>query len=300
MATRIWIGTDTGNEGDWATAANWSGAAVPTDSDDVIFENSDQDVTEGFAQSAVTLASLTIKASYTGTIGTDASYLAIGATAVNIGQGEGDGSPKIKLNTGTVQTALTIYSTATATDDTLGAVQWKGTHADNVVTVQSGHLGVAMSGGEAATIATLNVGYTTNQSTDSTVWLGSGCTLTTINQTGGELVAQSNVTTFTQYGGTSSLEGTMTLGTGTIYGGTCYYRSNGTCTTLVVTGGGVVDYSRNARARTVTNADVYSGATVLDPWKTVTWTNGIDLNYIGLDDVALDIGKNFTLTPSAI
>ena len=49
MATKIWVGTDSGNEGDINTAANWSPSGVPVATDDVYFENSSQSVTDGLA-----------------------------------------------------------------------------------------------------------------------------------------------------------------------------------------------------------------------------------------------------------
>jgi hypothetical protein len=40
MATKLWVGTDSGNEGDYSTAANWSPSGVPVATDDVILANS--------------------------------------------------------------------------------------------------------------------------------------------------------------------------------------------------------------------------------------------------------------------
>jgi hypothetical protein len=71
-------------------------------------------------------------------------------------------------------------------------------------------------------------------------------------------------------------------------------------TTWNVSDGGTLDYSRDMRSRTVTNANVYAGGAVLDPHKTVTFTNGVDLVRCGLADVTLDVGTHLTLTPSAI
>jgi hypothetical protein len=89
----------------WDNAANWSNAAVPVNSDDAIVENTDVPILYGLAQTAVTLTSLTINASFTGTIGLPsenaggyeeyrATYLAIKATTVTIGGGEGQGSQR--------------------------------------------------------------------------------------------------------------------------------------------------------------------------------------------------------------
>ena len=45
MATKTWVGTDSGNQGDYGTAANWSPSGVPLAADNVIIANSSQDIT---------------------------------------------------------------------------------------------------------------------------------------------------------------------------------------------------------------------------------------------------------------
>jgi hypothetical protein len=74
MADRIWKGNDAGNEGDWDTAANWSGGVVPAAGDAVYFVGgylgiTDQAVTTGLDQSAINIGSLTIMQSFTAAIG---------------------------------------------------------------------------------------------------------------------------------------------------------------------------------------------------------------------------------------
>ena len=85
MPDIVWVGTDSGNEGDWATNANWSSGAVPIGSDDVYFEDSSQSVPSGLDQSGVELDSLNIGQSYTGSIGTDSTALQIESPIVEIG-----------------------------------------------------------------------------------------------------------------------------------------------------------------------------------------------------------------------
>ena len=69
MATKLWVGTDSGNEGDLNVAANWSPSGVPSGGDDVVFRDSDQDADTSLdALSAVELGSLTIHQSLRGTL----------------------------------------------------------------------------------------------------------------------------------------------------------------------------------------------------------------------------------------
>ena len=61
----------TANSGpnDWSVALNWSGSAVPANSDTVYIENNANDISYGLSQSAVTLTALYISSTYTGKIG---------------------------------------------------------------------------------------------------------------------------------------------------------------------------------------------------------------------------------------
>jgi len=114
----------------WDNAANWSGGAVPVNSDVVYVEGTSTPIRYGLAQSAVTLATLYIEADFTGSIGlpeinTSSSaaypeyrdrYLAIGATILRVGGGEGQGSPLLRIDTGSVQTALAVHRTGSSSE----------------------------------------------------------------------------------------------------------------------------------------------------------------------------------------
>ena len=299
----------------WDTADNWDTGAIPVDDDDIILEDSDVDILYGLDQSAITADSLAIKRSYTGKIGlpvinesgaTDyAEYretkLKISPDVIDIGEGEGDGSALIKLNAGTITTAMTVYYTASADDENHGAVQFIGTHATNTMTVLRGDVGIATRGGETATVATLTVAYLTNKHSDASVECGSGTTITTVTQTGGTTELASNVTTINLSGGTCKIGGTATVTTAYVDGGTFYHKSTGTMTNLYVSASGSADFSRDMGAKTVTNCYVYTGAAISDPNKVVTWTNGIDaVRCDPFGDVQVRLGSNITVTPSAV
>jgi hypothetical protein len=295
----------------WA-ADNFDSGTLPANTDTVIFENSNVDCLYGLDQNAVTLTLLTIRQSYTGKIGlprTNATnsyveyrdtFLKISATTVDIGEGEGNGSGRIKVNVGSNQTAVNIYNQGTRAETGIPCVLWQGTHASNTFNLVKGDAGVAFFGGETSTIATLQVGYISNQSSDSELLCGSGTTLTTVTVNGGEVDLDSNVTTLNQTAGDVTLRSAATVTTWNLDGGTAYHASTGTLTTLNVGGGAIFDCRRSLGARTITNANLYQGATINDPMKTVTFTNGLDLVRCSPGDVTLDIGEHQTLTPSAI
>lgn len=276
MATCIWIGTNAGNEGDWATAANWSGAAVPVTGDNVYLEASSQSVTAGFAQSAVTLASLNIAQSFTGSIGDADDYLAISATLLNIGYNYGPGtpagSPLIKLALGLNASTVTIFNTGTSSDSTKPPVRITATHASNVLEVRKGKVGVAIETGETSQFATITASYTTQKTTDSDVYIGSGVTLATLDQRGGDVVMRCGATTVTVDAGTLTTEESGAITTLTVNGGTVTSNSSGTITTLAINGG-TVDFTKNGTDRTVTNLKLNPGGTLKHDPSDTTFTN---------------------------
>lgn len=301
-------------------ADNWSTGSVPVDADDIYFDTGSVSCKYGLAQSAVTPTSITVTQGYTGQIGlpevnTDDTsysyaeyrdtYLQLGTSGdatdiqVSIGTGNGAGSSRIKLDTGSSQATINVRDTGLPIEQGVPSFLWKGTDSSNVLSVSKGDVGIAYYSGETATVATLRVGYTTNQQGDSEVTAGAGTTLTTIVQSGGTLTTNSAFTTATVSGGTLHHDaGTAT----TLYvsDGACVYRSEGTLTTCEVRNGGTLDLSRDLRARTITNLTVYSGGTYRDPADTATVTNGIDLSGCNLDDVTMEIANHKTLTLSDI
>jgi hypothetical protein len=289
----------------WDAAANWSPAGVPANGDEVYFENSDVDALYGLDQSAVTLASLNVAASFSGSIGLPnhtgsyfeyrEKHLKIGATTANIGAGEGSGSGRLKLNTLAVQTTLNVFSTGSPAEVGLEALLWIGTHASNQMTLSRGSVGAAVEAGQTATLATLRVGFDANQSGEAAFRGGSGLTLTTLEQASGTVELNAGVTTVNKSDGTL-LANAGNVTTLTNDGGTVYYAGAGTLATVHVGDQATLDFTRNLRARTVTTCNLHAGGTIRDPHKTATWTNGIALVRAGLPDVELDVGSNRTLT----
>jgi len=252
---------------------------IPIASDNVYLEDSSQNVTAGFGQSAVTVASLNIAQSFTGTIGDSDDYLQIGATAVKIGHHEGPGTPTgsalIKLDLGAVQTAVKVYNTGTSSDSTKAPVRILGAHTSNTLEVRKGKVAVEWETGDVGQFATITVGYTTAKLTDSYVYLGSGLTLATLDNRAGNTVVRGTVTTVNIDAGTIRTEGTGTITTANVNGGNAEFNSTGTITTLVVNNGGTADFAKSAGARTISNLKLNAGGTLKhDPADTTitAWT----------------------------
>ena len=219
----ISLGSTTSPTGpNWVdNADNWHNPAAPTtptapvNSDTVIFAEGDVDALWGLDQlNAVTLTELHIYAGYTGRIGLAQrdnaddvlweyrpTYFEIGATTIKIGEGDGAGSSRIKLDTAAVQADIEVLATGVGEDADLPAVRWKGTHASNAARVLQGEFGVAIEGGESATLLTLEIGYRDSEDSDASVVVGEGVTLTTVTKHGGELLSRSGATTLTQFAG---------------------------------------------------------------------------------------------------
>lgn len=296
----------------WDTLANWSDGALPANTDTVIVENSNVDILYGLAQSAVTLTLLDIKASYTGKIGLPRhngsyyeyrdQYLAISTTTLKVGDGTGDGSGRIKINTGSVQTSVTCLYTAASAEQGVESFIWKGTHASNTVQVTRGNMGVAIFTSETATIATLKVGYQQSVQSDASVRCGSGTSLTTIDKSGGLLAISSDCTTIIQTDGTLKAIGDgIDVTTVKNEGGTFQYASNGVIGTLITANNAVSDFNGDLRAKTVTTCERHGHtSTIIDDFRTVTWTNGVRLIHTETDSQYLRLGTNIQLNVTAL
>lgn len=292
----------------WDDPTNWSLNAVPVDGDDVVIQNNATNILYGIDQTGIQLASLTIDASYTGSIGLPqknadyyeyrTTYLTIESPIVKIGEGLGVGSGRIKLNlqSGAVVGAstVTIEKAGPPTDgNDLPSIIIKGTHASNTLTVRQGTFGSAIFAGETSVWSAVTVGYENTPGTDANLFFDTGVTLTTITMGGGVVTASSNVTTLVNNGGTFVLLGSGTLGTATIdVQGTVNYQSTGTITAMTLRDRSILDFRQNPKARTMTNCTMFATTEIHDPNKTVTRTNPIQLSGCGYDDVTLNLGNN--------
>lgn len=287
---------------DLNVAANWSGGVLPGAADDVYFQQSNVDCLYNLsALSAVTLTSLNILASYTGNIGLPdytgsyyeyrATDLTIGATTVNVGDGPGSGSGRIRLNTGNVQTTVNVHNTATPIDG-LGtqALRWKGVNASSAVNVTKGSVGICPGAGEVATVSTLKIGCQAGSDSDAQVYVGT-LTVTGLTINAGTVVINNTVTTLNMLGGVLYLEA-GTVSTFNFDGGTCYFKGTGAVSNLNIGSGAKADFSQDVRGMTVTTCDMYPGAEFYDPNSRVTLTNGIDVNRGDLTEVKINTGAN--------
>jgi hypothetical protein len=294
------IGTATGvtaSEGpnDWSTPANWSGAAVPVNADDVVFRDASSPALWGLAQSAVTLASLVIEQTYTGTIGLNKravvtgaagasatgkaeyreDYLDIGWDECRIGEILGPGSPagatRLKLdNAKAGASTTTIFNTsASSADPNQAVVRLLAAHASADILVRNAGGGVGIGTDDAGETSTVGDVSVSDQTAASRVFIGEGVTLDTFTQDGGDNVlrAAAGVTGITVNGGQLAIEGSdYDVGTLTVNGGTVYPNSvptGGAAIATVTIDGGTVDGRRSRAARTWTTVNMKAPGSTL-------------------------------------
>lgn len=265
---------------DWSSAANWSGGAVPSSSDTVYIENTSTDILYGFAQSAVTLTKLVIAASYTGKIGLPpvrsassgvsyyeyrSTYLAISATTLQIGQGIGQRSGRIKIDLGSNASAVTIFGTGSPYDSGYSAVLLKGTHNSNTLDIYGGYVGVCELNGETAKFPIVRVNAPVNNQA-ATVRCGAGLdSATVLTQNGGTVEVNSAMTTIYLRGGKLTVYGTGATANAYVYGGELVWNTTGelgSSADVEVYAGGVVDFDQDARTKSCSNAYAFRGATI--------------------------------------
>jgi hypothetical protein len=312
MATKLWIGTDSGNEGNAGTAANWSPSGVPGNSDHVVFDGSvsTQSVTAGLDQSAYTYLSLTVYDSFTGYIGTASAPYQAGATVCTLHKPSGisnaNGSGRINLDFGSVQTACRVHGSASsAVDAGMPAIRVIGTHASNEIFISGGAtVGIAAGDdSESATFATIVVNPNA-QGRSPTVTLGEGCTLTDIDVSSGSVINRgANVSTLTMQGGTYTVYGDATHSTIEAHGGTVNYNSDGTLSNLLVGNSGSADFSGDGRDKTVTNITMQSGGSLnLNNGSvlSITVTNGIDMTNCSVQDVSIETWRDINISLGSV
>jgi len=275
MATKIWLGNDAGNLGDWGVAANWSPSGVPVNGDDVFLVDSSQAVTGTLNQSAVALTTLNIEQSYTGNIATVSTFLQIGTVTLRIGFHAGRnrpvGSGRVNIDLGSVTAAqvFVIDTKNQPTDTNRTPVRLLAANAGTDIFVTGGSVAIADDASDTSTVGDVNV------DAGGDLIIGQGVTLTNANPNGGNLLLNSTPTTLTINGGTVLTQYAGTITTVTVRGGTFTSNSKGTITTLTIEGG-VVLFSDSQEPRTVTTTTIEGGSITADE-TVVSFTNKIAL-----------------------
>ena len=315
------LANDTVATGKWffGNADNWSGDTVPVDTDTIIFDSGNIDCKYGLSP-AIQPTIFRKTKQYSGRIGLaeintdDTSYpyneyrtkdLTFddngGATCTyHFEEGEGTGSQLVRINAGAGLSIFNFYGYGSRLLSGQPSVLLLGTNAANQINMPQGDGALGFFSGDASTAVAARCGN--GNPGGATLVLGDTVTLTssTIDISGGNVTINSATATAdidVHSGGTLTILGAVAHASIDVQHGTCNYKSTGTITTLAVRSAGTFDRSGDLRPATITNAvQLFKGAKILDPNKSLTLTAGYVLNGCTHADVTVNLGTDRTYT----
>lgn len=290
MATKTWLGNDSGNEGNLSTNANWSPSGVPTNGDDIIFDASGQAITAGYtALASVTADTIQILAGANYAFGTAADFVQMQATNGTFVYSTAI-SGGIHLSNASARQLNIVNGPRVA-----GQLSASGALDLSNLGLQSGHLTVLAdpdvgTHGRATSIAAgALVGPNGTLDVAASVTLNGGTVagrLESVVNTGAWTVPQ---------GGYAEVSGTATSAW-TISGGTVRHAGTGNVTALTGTGAGRFSHAGDsAYALGSSSQVVVEGGFTLDPGARATVTNGVKVTTAGRP-IVLPPGATATLT----
>lgn len=283
-ATRA-AGTANKSANDANDADNWSNGVPSLTGDTVILENTASGLKWNLtAFAAVDLAVLEIKSTFTGDVGLPQErvvsagsfaeyfdqYLQFEfSTVVKIGQGDGTGSGRIKLDmvVATVSTFY-IYGSASGSETGIPAILIKTAAAANVLYNHGASVGLAVLAGEAAQFAAI-----TQTDSASELVISSGVALTTLNVEAGTVTCECAYTAANLADGTVTVNGTGAPATTNVTGATVTINSTGAVTTFNVGDGTLV---HNGGGATIGDLNQTGGTVTLNGTGTITGTATIE------------------------
>ena len=262
MATYIWQSED----GNWDTATSWDLGAAPGVGDDVVFPASSiQSVTAGLDQSAINrFGAVKIFTGYTGSFGERGSPLILSAASV---VHNGSGALHIK-DGGNIIDLLTINCAGRS----LNTVQGDGTTDIIDLRVASGN--VEMLNLDCDNLYVTEVPKPSGGGIPSRVVIDASCdTLTFAIMNRGTVFSGSSSAFWFVSGGTLTFEETA-VGSWTLmqFGGVVIVNSAGGVARAEIMGG-LLDFTRDTRPKTISLLRVWPGATAILP-DYVTVTSG--------------------------
>lgn len=256
-------------------AQNWSGGVAPVNSDVLVYDNGSVPCLYNLS-TALTGITVYVNPGYSGAIGLPlinsdsgtVTYNEYRTTSLTLTSGtaiiDGPSLTRCNLAFGANTTTVRIMATGQRPDQYIPIVLLTGGNGSSELDITRGDCGVAFYQGQTATFPTIKTGYVSSPLTDVTLICGTGATLTTVTQNGGNVTSRANVTTITQgaSGGTLTLSDSATVTTLSVYAGTCNANSNGTITTANLYGSAILSFDNDPRAITVTNPINCNGSNV--------------------------------------
>lgn len=244
MANKTWVGTDSGNEGDYSVADNWAEGAIPGTGDDVRIPAGSYAITAGLNQSAVAIGDFIIEQGYDQNIGTSTAFLRIDPNRFEVTCSGGTQY----IDIGSAAIDVQVNDTGSAAEGYAG-LNLLGSAIANC-DINGGYVGIANLAFDTSTVTTLRV-----IGSASRVILGAGASVTTISQIVGEVIAACGATTINLFGGTLNTKEDGAITTVNLRGGEAILSSSGTITTLNLNAG-VADFMQSSLPRTVSTLNL--------------------------------------------
>ena len=288
MATKTWLGNGGTTNGAWDENDNWSPANVPVSGDDLMFDgNAGYDVLPSEAQpggAADDFDSITITADFAYNFGEAGTAVIFDATAgADVLRIDASGCPTYCMIDGGFPDA-TILNTGTGAT----ACQLDGTFT--VLNLIKGTITMVTG----CTITTGNILYSSTQATDVNLTIPTGCTITNVYQRGGVVTCASAVATRLDIDSGTFTHSDGNTATLNQRGGTYYWNCEGDTITKANLFGGTFDTRNNGVGKTITNMDIWPGATAYlnNGGQNIVLTNAA--NYYG-GTVVFDKGSAFQI-----
>lgn len=289
----------TANKGpnDINTAENWDSQAVPVSTDSIIVPDSDYSILYGLDFQSILLAAFTVevrkKTAFI--IGQKNSFFKIDADTVKY---HSVGRSWLDIDNMAADMEITACGKS-GTDGQFG-LNLIGVNAGMDIQAKLGSgqsLGLAAQAGESCTFVELKV-------VGGIVYVGSDTGLTHIEASGGAAVySKEDLDTLLTVWNAAVhvLEGTPAEVIGR-ESAVIYIYATGTHSQFHLYERAKLDFTKDKRAKTVTNCDIYSEQVqVKDPDGVVTWTNGWDFNGCKKKGATLDMPANMNWpAPSAL
>lgn len=220
---------------------------IPQTAENVRIPSGAGSITSNLDQSSVAINDFIREEGHQGTIGTAIGYLRIDPDRF-----EHSGSGAAWIDIGTAAISPQVISTARANTGLRG-LNLRGT-AIATLNILSGDVGLASLPGELSTATTVRV-----LGDSTTLWIGNGVTLTTLNQYAGEVRLRCGATTVLVFKGKHYTEENGAITTATLRGGEFFANSTGTITTFNLYGG-TLDLQKSGATRTITTLNKYRGS----------------------------------------
>jgi len=299
--------TTTANAGPnlFGAAENFVGDTLYAAGDNVIIPSGATDDIYGMDASATKLKSFTIEEGCNINIGSLNKKLQLDMTY------SATAYPVVTYGTGSLFLDIDNYSYIDIRDAGSGNPA-AGTYALNLVgTTASAEGAIYVRAGAGNSISLAGNAGETLEAESVSVWSGvvqigtvvdnAASTLPLVTIEGGVASLKSAAHTVNANGGTLTRSGVSAIDTAlNVDGGTVIDNGSGTILLVNIFGKGTINARANAVGVSYTACELWSGASILDSFKKITFTDGINLNRCSLSDVTLDLGTNLKITRAPV